>query len=95
MVFTLAALGLADLPPFATFLGKGLTEASGAARGVGWITAVLVASSILVGGAVLSGSPITQPVAPFRPEDTGVTVADVLSGAGSAVGVLILAFSIR
>jgi multicomponent Na+:H+ antiporter subunit D len=176
VVFTLAALGLADLPPFATFLGKGWTEASGSARGIGWITAVMVASSILVGGAVLrvaggvfyglgdppsedleeaeesseetseteaakgrtppsmiipaavltaagfalafwphlgaevqaaavrfqdqagynatvlSGSHITHPVAPFRPEDTGVTLADVLSGAGSAVGGLILAF---
>jgi multicomponent Na+:H+ antiporter subunit D len=176
VVFTLAALGLADLPPFATFLGKGWTEASGAARGLDWITAVLVASSILVGGAVLrvaggvfyglgdppsedleeaeesseetseteagkdrtplsmiipatvltvagfalafwphlgadvqaaavrfqdqagynatvlSGTHITHPVAPFRSEDTGITVADVLSGAGSAVGGLILAF---
>jgi multicomponent Na+:H+ antiporter subunit D len=176
VVFTLAALGLADLPPFATFLGKGWIEASGATRGIDWITAVLVASSILVGGAVLrvaggvfyglgdppsedleeaeesseetseteaakgrtplsmiipaavltvaglalafwphlgaevqaaavrfqdqagynatvlSGAHITHPVAPFRSEETGVTTADVLSGAGSAVGGLILAF---
>jgi multicomponent Na+:H+ antiporter subunit D len=176
VVFTLAALGLADLPPFATFLGKGWIEASGATRGIDWITAVLVASSILVGGAVLrvaggvfyglgdppsedleeaeesseetseteagkgrtplsmiipaavltvaglalafwphlgaevqaaavrfqdqagynatvlSGSHLTHPVAPFRSEGTGVTATDVLSGAGSAVGGLILAF---
>jgi multicomponent Na+:H+ antiporter subunit D len=53
VIFTLAALGLADLPPFATFLGKGWIEASGASRGSGWIAAVLIACSILVGGAVL------------------------------------------
>ena len=32
VVFTLAALGLADLPPFATFLGKGWIEDSSAAE---------------------------------------------------------------
>jgi multicomponent Na+:H+ antiporter subunit D len=53
VVFTLAALGLADLPPFATFLGKGWIEASGSAHGQAWIIAVLVACSILVGAAVL------------------------------------------
>jgi multicomponent Na+:H+ antiporter subunit D len=53
VVFTLAALGLADLPPFATFLGKGWIEDSGASHGLAWITVVLVAASILVGGAVL------------------------------------------
>jgi multicomponent Na+:H+ antiporter subunit D len=53
VVFTLAALGLADLPPFATFLGKGWTEDSAAARGMAWIIVVFVLCSILVGGAVL------------------------------------------
>jgi multicomponent Na+:H+ antiporter subunit D len=53
VVFTLAALGLADLPPFATFLGKGWIEDSGAARGLTWMSAVLIACSVLVGGAVL------------------------------------------
>jgi multicomponent Na+:H+ antiporter subunit D len=52
-VFTLAALGLADLPPFATFLGKGWIEDSGAVRGLAWITVLLVLCSALVGGAVL------------------------------------------
>jgi multicomponent Na+:H+ antiporter subunit D len=52
-VFTLAALGLADLPLFAIFLGKGWIEASGTAHGMTWVTAVFVVSSILVGGAVL------------------------------------------
>ncbi len=53
VVFTLAALGLADLPPFATFLGKGWIEDTGAAHGMTWITVVLIICSVLVGGAVL------------------------------------------
>ena len=53
VVFTLAALGLSDLPPFATFLGKGWTEDSAATRGMTWIIVIFVASSALVGGAVL------------------------------------------
>jgi multicomponent Na+:H+ antiporter subunit D len=53
LVFTLAALGLADLPLFATFRGKGWIEASAAAHGLPWITAVLIICSALVGGAVL------------------------------------------
>ena len=52
-VFVLASLGLADLPMFATFLGKGWIESSGGSHGLAWITAVLIVSSILVGGAVL------------------------------------------
>ena len=53
IVFTVAGLGLADLPPFATFLGKSWTEASGAAHGTGWITVVMIFCSVLAGGAVL------------------------------------------
>jgi multicomponent Na+:H+ antiporter subunit D len=53
VIFTLAALGLADMPWFSTFLGKGWIEASAGTHGMAWITAVLIASSILVGGAVL------------------------------------------
>ena len=52
-VFTLAGLGLSNLPPFATFLGEGWIEDSASAHGLGWITAVLVACTILAGGAVL------------------------------------------
>jgi multicomponent Na+:H+ antiporter subunit D len=53
LVFTLAALGLADLPVFATFRGKGGIETSSAADGLPWITAALIICSALVGGAVL------------------------------------------
>jgi multicomponent Na+:H+ antiporter subunit D len=53
IVFTIAGLGLADLPLFATFTGKSWIEVSGAAHGVSWITVVMVACSVLVGGTVL------------------------------------------
>ena len=175
VVFTLAALGLADLPPFATYLGKGWIEDTGAAHGAIWVTVILIAASVLVGGAVLrvaggvffglgdppaedpemareaseeksetddgkqrtpltmivppailvtaaivvgvlphlgdvvqaaavrfqdqggyaaavlSGAHVTHPVALYPAESTGVTLADVLSGAGSAAGGLVLA----
>ena len=175
VVFTLAALGLADLPPFATYLGKGWIEDTGAARGAVWVAVVLIACSVLVGGAVLRvaggvfyglgdppaedpemareaseeksetdagkqhtpltmivppallvgaaivvgllphlgsvvqaaavrfqdqaaynsavlfGAHVTHPVAVYAAESTGITLADVASGAGSAAGALILA----
>ena len=175
IVFTAAALGLADLPPFATYLGKGWIEDTGAAHHGAWVAAVLIACSVLVGGAVLrvaggvfyglgdppredpetareaseekteteqgrqrtpltmivppallvaaavvvgllphlgpvvqhaavrfqdqagygnavlSGQPVTHPAALYPAESTQVTLADVLSGVGSAVGALILA----
>lgn len=53
ILFTLAALGLADLPPFGTFLGKGWIEDSASAHGMTWIIVILVICSVLVGGAVL------------------------------------------
>lgn len=52
-VFVLAALGLADLPPFGTFLGAGWIGDSAALRGDPWVTAVVMVASIIVGGAVL------------------------------------------
>jgi multicomponent Na+:H+ antiporter subunit D len=53
IVFTLAALGLADLPPFASYLGKGWIEDGASSHGLTWIIAIMVGASILVGGAVL------------------------------------------
>ncbi|MBO0715647.1 MAG: hypothetical protein J2P59_12885, partial [Acidimicrobiales bacterium] len=175
VIFSLAGLGLADLPPFATFLGKGWIEESGVAHGMAWLTGVALVTSILVGGAVLrvaggvfyglgdapeadprmaeeaseetseteeakertplsmilppavlvlvalgvtfvphlgpaiqhsavrfqdqraysstvlSGVAAAHVSAPLAPEDTGITVADVATGAGSALGSLLLA----
>jgi multicomponent Na+:H+ antiporter subunit D len=53
VVFTLAGFGLADLPPFATFLGKGYTDESAWAHGLQWVMPVLLICTILAGGAVL------------------------------------------
>ena len=53
VVFTLAGLGLADLPPFATFLGKGWIDDSAGAHGLPWLMAVFIVCSVLTGGAVL------------------------------------------
>ncbi len=53
VVFTLAGLGLADLPPFATFLGKGYIDTSAEAHGLPWTMAVFIVCGILTGGAVL------------------------------------------
>ncbi|MGH9045141.1 MAG: complex I subunit 5 family protein [Acidimicrobiales bacterium] len=53
VLFALAGLGLADLPPFATFLGKGWIEESAYSHSMAWVTVVLIICSIVVGGAVL------------------------------------------
>jgi multicomponent Na+:H+ antiporter subunit D len=53
VVFVVASLGLIDVPPFATYLGAGWIGDSAAAHAYPWVAAVIVASSIVVGGAVL------------------------------------------
>jgi multicomponent Na+:H+ antiporter subunit D len=50
VVFTVAALALADLPPFGTFIGKGWIDDS---SGAPWLIAVFCLCTVLVGGAVL------------------------------------------
>ncbi len=176
VVFTVAALGLADLPPFATFLGKGFIDESAWAHGLPWVTGVFIACSVLAGGAVLrvaggvfyglgdapsedpdmaemaaeetsetesgkqrtpltmiippavlvacaaviglitqlgpmvqaaairfedqagydatvlAGAHIAHPAAPAAAESTSLTVSAVLTGTGSAIGALVLAF---
>ncbi len=176
IVFTLAAFALADLPVFATFLGKGWIQDSAASRDKAWVILVLVACSVMVGGAVLrvaggvfyglgdppgedvemaaeaseetsetdlatrrtplsmivpaallvaaglavavlphlgpaveaaavrfqdqhaynvavlAGSHVAHPVAPYAAEPAGMTAASLLTGLGSAAGALVLAF---
>ena len=53
VIFTLAAFGLANLPPFATYLGQGWITGSSSAHGMTWVTALLVFASVLAGAAVL------------------------------------------
>ena len=87
IVFTLAALGLADLPPFATFLGKGYVDESAWAHGLPWVMGVFIACSVLVGGAVLRvaggvfyglGDPPTEDaqMAEMAAEETSETESD-------------------
>jgi multicomponent Na+:H+ antiporter subunit D len=176
VVFTLAALGLADLPPFGTFRGAGYIDDSAWARGLPWVMPVFIVCTILAGAAVLrvaggvfyglgdppgedpqmaemaseettetvsgrqrtpltmiippavllalavavgvipqlgqaiqaatvrfqdqagynatvlAGAHIIHPVAPTAAGPTGITVTDVATGAGSAIGALVLAF---
>jgi multicomponent Na+:H+ antiporter subunit D len=51
--FVVAALGLAGLPPFATYVGSGWIASSADTRGLGWVVLVLVFCSAVVAGAVL------------------------------------------
>jgi multicomponent Na+:H+ antiporter subunit D len=54
VAFTLAALGLADLPPFGTFLGKGwITDSADSVAGGPWLAAVFCGCTVLAAGAVL------------------------------------------
>ena len=53
VIFALAGLGMAGLPPFATYLGAGWISASAADRGLAWIAVVVAFCSALAGGAVL------------------------------------------
>jgi multicomponent Na+:H+ antiporter subunit D len=56
VIFTAAALGLADLPPFGTFLGQGWIDDSAAAP---WLTVVFLVCTVLAAGAVLRWSTTT------------------------------------
>jgi multicomponent Na+:H+ antiporter subunit D len=87
IVFTLAAFGLADLPPFATFLGKGYIDESAWAHGLPWVMGVFIACSVLVGGAVFRvaggvfyglGDPPTEDarMAEMAAEETSETESD-------------------
>jgi multicomponent Na+:H+ antiporter subunit D len=52
-VFTLAALGLADLPGLGLYLGAGWIGHSGELSGIPWINPFIIATTALVGAAVL------------------------------------------
>jgi multicomponent Na+:H+ antiporter subunit D len=53
ILFALAALALAGVPPFALFRGKSVMEEAAGAIGYTWVAWVFLLSSILTGGAVL------------------------------------------
>jgi multicomponent Na+:H+ antiporter subunit D len=52
-LFALGGLALAGLPPFGTFLGKGLIEEQAGELGLHWFSWLFLAVSALTGGAVL------------------------------------------
>jgi multicomponent Na+:H+ antiporter subunit D len=55
IVFVLAALGLAAMPGFGSFLGKTLIESAAAEHpGYGWVPALITTTECLVGAAVLA-----------------------------------------
>ncbi len=53
ILFALGGLGLASLPPFGTFLGKGLMEDAASKVGYSWAISILIIASICTGGAAL------------------------------------------
>ena len=53
VAFTLAGLGLGDLPPFGSFLGQGWIDDSGSARVGPWLAVVCLVATVLCAGAVL------------------------------------------
>jgi multicomponent Na+:H+ antiporter subunit D len=68
-LFVAAALGLAVLPPFGTFLSQALVTQSAEAQGYGWLPVVFVAATALTGGAVLrSAARIFLGLGPRRDE---------------------------
>lgn len=89
VLFALGGLGLASLPPFGTFLGKGLMEDAVSKVGYAWATSVLILASICTGAAVLPDVARAAPPLPLEP--TSITPAMVFSGIGSAAGAIILA----
>jgi multicomponent Na+:H+ antiporter subunit D len=53
VLFAIGGLALAGLPPFGTFLGKGLVEEQAGELGLHWVTWLFLAVSAMTGGAVL------------------------------------------
>jgi multicomponent Na+:H+ antiporter subunit D len=53
VLFAVGGIALAEVPPFATFLGKGLIEDDGVHMGYWWMPLLFAGTSALVGAAVL------------------------------------------
>jgi multicomponent Na+:H+ antiporter subunit D len=52
-LWTVGGLALAGLPPFATYLGKGMLDEAAHADGLAWVAVVGLVASAVTGGAVL------------------------------------------
>jgi multicomponent Na+:H+ antiporter subunit D len=84
VVYVVAGLGLADLPPVATYLGEGWTDAALP----GWAVAILLGCAVLTGGTVLRaglgvfygvGDPPTRE-APRQAEETAEETGETDTG---------------
>ncbi len=53
VLFALGGLALAGLPPFGTYLGKGLIEDASLSQGRGWLVAVVMLTSMATAAAIL------------------------------------------
>ncbi len=70
-VFVLAGLGLAGLPPFATFLGEAAIDDGAKAAGQSWIAVVFFISAVLTAGAVFRvAGRVFLGLGPGQEEDT-------------------------
>src|SRR5207253_1318466 len=52
VLFAVGGLGLAEVPPFATFVGKSLVEEAGSRLGYAWMPWLFAATSAVVGATV-------------------------------------------
>ncbi|MBS1868739.1 MAG: NADH dehydrogenase [Actinobacteria bacterium] len=104
VVYLIAALTVADLPPFGTFLGKALVEdAALSAPGWAWVPAVMALISALAAGALLRAglrvfggvgepAPRDERFAPREEDAARSDEADVAVGVPAAIAaVLVLA----
>ena len=75
IVFALAALGLAAMPGFGSFLGKTLIESAAAEHpGYGWVPALITVTECLVGAAVLAaGARVFLGLGPELRDEAGVS----------------------
>ncbi|MDQ3850454.1 MAG: NADH-quinone oxidoreductase subunit D, partial [Actinomycetota bacterium] len=53
VAFVVGVLGLAGLPPVGAFVGKGALERAAAELGYGWVTPIILVSTVLTCGALL------------------------------------------
>ncbi|HLG69739.1 MAG TPA: complex I subunit 5 family protein [Chloroflexota bacterium] len=53
ILFFAGGLALGGLPPFGTYLGKGMIEDAAVSHSYAWLTAILILASMFTGGAVL------------------------------------------
>lgn len=79
-LYFVAALGLADLPPFGTALGRSIAEDAVSAAGYPWAPALYVLVSALAAGAVLRAGLRVYLGAGPRPEPGGAAGGEETSG---------------